>query len=288
MKAFSLLCAGLSLLLSRAVPAQAPATAAAESRDNKAGAPATENKDAAAGPAPDIRGLEKLNDDQRRAMMAGMVEVTGYLRGVRNLEALEKLNELEGKLGTNYLICNLRGAVYTKLKEYDKARPHFQKALELAKDLKEESYHPRFNLAELDFVTAANASRALAKDGKTTPVATPEVDKLWAAAREHLTALLNDPGKQGAGNDALINFKLLICNLQLKREADAGAILSTFSAFDDKSPVYYFGQAAQCFIKNDKEGAGEWLESARRIYAKEVNEVFNDSLVELGWLETLQ
>lgn len=296
MKALSLLSAGLPLLLCQSLLAQTPAPAPGNAATPApAAAPAEGKKDdpaaapaAKSGPAPQLRGLQNLTDDQRRALVAGMGEVAGYLRGVRNLEALEKLNELEAQLGTNYLLCNMRGAVYTKLKEYDKARPFFRQAIELAKDLKEEAFHPRFNLAELDFVAAGNAGRALAKDGKTTPVNTPEIDKLWNAAREGFIALLADPGKPGSGSDPLINFKLLICNLQLKREADAGVILSTFDAYSDDSPAYYFGHAAECFIKDDKEGANEWLESARKIYAKELNEVFNDSLVELGWLETLQ
>ena len=92
----------------------------------------------------------------------------------------------------------------------------------------------------------------------------------------------------GCASDPLIKFKIMICDLQQKKGADAEMQMKTFDQYDAESQAYYYGQAVKLFAKNDKEGANEGLESARRIYPKEVNEVFNDSLVEMGWLETLQ
>ena len=77
-------------------------------------------------------------------------------------------------------------------------------------------------------------------------------------------------------------------NLQQKKDSEADQILKTFDQYDADSPAFYYGNAVKLFIKENKEGANEWLESAKRIYPKEVNEVYNDSLVEMGWLETLQ
>ena len=285
MKTLPLFCTGFSFLLGCALYAQQPPPAPAPAPADKEG---INLKDASEEPkvklddtvkkanVPDVApetprtrelpGLEKLTQDQKKSLVAGMGEVSNYLRGVRLLESLEKLNEMESALGvSNHYIENLRGAVYTKMKDYKRARVHFRKALEFAKDFEAEAFHPRFNLAELDFV-----------------------EKQWDPARDAFQKLLADPGKPTSGSDSLIKFKILICDLQQKKEVEAEEVMKTFDKYDAESPAFYFGNAVKLFIKNDKEGANEWLESARRIYPKEINEVYNDSLVEMGWLETLQ
>ncbi len=266
MKALPLICTGVSLLLGVAARAQDPAAGAAQA--GKTGTADTEKKAAETAPAPPARvlpGLEKLTPEQRTVMMAGMGEVSGYLRGVRLLESLEKLNEMEAAVGGNHYIENLRGAVYTKMRNFTAARPHFAKAIEFSKNMPAEAFHPRFNLAELDFV-----------------------EKKFDAARTGFQNLLKDPGKPGTYSDSLMNFKIMVCNLQQKKEAEAQVLQGTFDQFDVDSPAFYYGEAAKCFAKGNKDGAAEWLDQAKRIYPKEVNEVYNDSLVEMGWLETLQ
>ena len=281
MKALPLYSVGISILLSPVLFAQKPAPDAGEKIELKDPAPTGESKvkieggikkanlpDSPETPpeAPrELPGLEKLSDEQRRLLIAGMGEVSDYLRGVRWQEALEKLGELEAAVGANHYIENLRGAVFTRMRNFDKARGHFSKALELAKGHDSEAFHPKFNLAELDFVS-----------------------KKWDPAREAFQKLLTDPGKPGTGSDTLINFKIMICDLQQKKPAEADLVIQTFDQYDADSPAYYYANAVKLFIKDDKEGANEWLESAKRIYPKEINEVYNDSLVEMGWLETLQ
>lgn len=285
MKILPLLCSGVSLLLSPVLFAQKPAPAPAatdKTLDLKEPADGEEPKvkldevkkadvpdlGPAGSEAPKTRelpGLENLSPDQKKTLVSGMGEVSNYLRGVRLLESLEKLNELEAATAPNHYIENLRGAVYTKMKDYKRARVHFRKALELAKDISAEAFHPAFNLAELDFV-----------------------EKQWDSARGAFQKLLTDPGKPTSGSDSLIKFKILICDIQQKKEADANVLLGTFDKYDADSPVYYYAQAVKHFAKDEKDEANEWLESAKRIYPKDINEVYNDSLVEMGWLETLQ
>ncbi len=284
MKTLPLFSAGFSLLLTPVLLAQKPVPAPASGEKIELKDPAAteeptvkldsdvkkvELPDVPAAPedlAPrKLPGLEKLSAEQLKTLTAGMGEVSNYLRGVRWQEALEKLGEVELVTGPNHYIENLRGAVYTRMRNFDKARAHFTNALELAKGLDTEAFHPKFNLAELDFVT-----------------------KKWEAARDAFQKLLKDPGKPGTGSDTLINFKIMICDVQQKKEADADLVFKSFDQYDADSPAYYFAQAVKLFAKEDKEGASEWLESAKRIYPKEINEVYNDSLVEMGWLETLQ
>ena len=283
MKTLLLFSAGLSLILSPVLFAQkaAPAPAAdakIELKDPAATEEGTVKLESnikkvdlpdvpAAGDQSPRRlpGLEKLSEEQLKTLTTGMGEVSNYLRGVRWQEALEKLNELEAATGDNHYIENLRGAVFTRMRNFDKARAHFSRALELAKGFDSESFHPKFNMAELDFVS-----------------------KKWDAAREAFRKLLNDPGKPGSGSDSLINFKIMICDLQQKKETEADLVIQTFDQYDADSPAFYYAHAVKMFIKDDKEAANDWLESAKRIYPKEINEVYNDSLVEMGWLETLQ
>jgi tetratricopeptide (TPR) repeat protein len=294
MKSIFLLSAVLSLAFSQSSPAQAPAKPGSEDAKSADKSAADQPKSPAAeaagpeAPAAPPKGMANLTDDQRKALLTGMGEVANFIRGVRNLEALEKLNEMETIVGPSHYIENLRGAVYTKMRNFPKARPHFERALELSKGLPEESFHPRFNLAELDFVEAGQATAKLRVEGKPAPDLPQSLMAQWDTARDSFQKLLTDPGKPGTGSDSLINFKLFICALQQKKEAEADVVMKNFDQYDADSPAYYFANAVRCFIKDDKEGANEWLESARKIYPKEINEVFNDSLVEMGWLETLQ
>ncbi len=133
------------------------------------------------------------------------------------------------------------------------------------------------------------------------------MEKRWEPARTSFQELikLNDNNKlqqvakldgdakerverQFASTSRLMQFKILICQLQEKKNAEAEALLKEFKPYDDDSPAYYFGNAAAAFARNDKEAAEEWIASAKNIYSSDVNEIYVDSLVEMGWLQTLQ
>lgn len=286
MKRLPLYLSSLSILAFQPLSAQAPAKTAAAGIERK------NSKNADTGPkvnlddtekkadVPDVPaapvapaegsskplpGLEKLSPEKIKALVAGMGEVSNYLRGVRWLEALAKLVDLEATCGESHYISNLRGAVYTRMRDFVKARSHFTKALELSKGMDFEMFHPKFNLAELDFV-----------------------EKKFDDARVNFTKLLTDPGKPAKDSDTLIKFKVMICDVMQKKLDSIDKQIASFDQFDENSPAYYYAQATKLFGKDDKEGASEWLDSARKIYPKELNEVYDDSLVEMGWLETLK
>lgn len=217
-------------------------------------------------PLPDVQipGLEKLSAAQRTAVMKDLGDVGTYIRGVRWQEALEKLTDIVKITGPSHYVENLRGAVFTRMRDFKSAREHFSKAAELSAGMGAEAFHPRFNLAEISFV-----------------------EKDWDAARTGFQALLKEKATKDKSSLTLMKFKIMVCDFQQKKTADAEAILKTFDQYDDASPAYYFAQAAQCFVNEKKEEAAEWLDSAKKIYPAELNEVYNDSLVEVGWLETL-
>ena len=234
--------------------------------DAPSDAPTPAAAPAAPQPPPNIQipGLEKLSAAQRTAVMKDLGDVGTYIRGVRWQEALEKLTDVAKVTGPSHYVENLRGAVFTRMRDFKSAREHFTKAAELSKGIAGELFHPRFNLAEISFV-----------------------EKDWDAARAGFQALIKEKATSDKGSLTLMKFKIMICDFQQKKTDEAEAILKTFDQYDDATPAFYFAQAAQCFVNEKKEEAAEWLDSAKKIYPAELNEVYNDSLVEVGWLETL-
>lgn len=246
--------------LSEAPAVDAPALPAATAPSTPgAGGPAAPT------PAASIPGLEKLTPDQNQQVAKDLSDVANFMGGVRLQEALEKLNDAEKLTGDFHLVSNLRGAVFTKMRDFKSARTEFEKAIALTKNMPREGFHPRFNLAEINFV-----------------------EKKWDDARKQFTDLLNDANLPDAATGRLIKYKLLICDLQQKKTAAATAALDQFDQYDNDSPAFYFAQAATAFAADKKEDAEEWLSSAAKIYPKELNDVYQDSLVEVGWLQTLQ
>lgn len=223
--------------------------------------------------------LKKLNQADRDKYATLREEVTTYMRSVRLQESLQKLAEAETLVGEPLAeIENLRGAVYTKMRDFDSARSHFQKAHELDK----ESFHPKFNLAELDFVQkhyapAITAFNELIKQNESI--------KLAAAAKvpEEMREV---QARQFETTTRLMQFKLLICHAQQK-ESKAEDILKSFVPFDNDSPAYYFGKAALAYAKDQKDDGDDWVASAKNIYPADVTAIFIDSLVEMGWVSTL-
>ena len=214
---------------------------------------------------PPIAGLEKLSEADRRTAAKGISEVSNFMRGVRLQESLEKLNEVEKITGDFHIVANMRGAVFTKMRDFKAARAEFEKAIALTKNLRRENFHPRFNLAEINFV-----------------------EKKWPEARKAFTDLLTDSAIPDPGTKRLMEYKIMICQLQEKQMDIALGMVEKFDQYDNDSPAYYFGKAAAAFARDQKEEAEEWLGSAAKIYPKEINDVYQDSLVEVGWLQTLQ
>ena len=58
--------------------------------------------------------------------------------------------------------------------------------------------------------------------------------------------------------------------------------------FLDDVPVFYYGNAAIEFYKDDTNEANSWLIAANKIYKPEINQVYRDSLIEAGWIENIE
>jgi tetratricopeptide (TPR) repeat protein len=222
---------------------------------------------------PDPTGAElaKIPPTERQVLSNHMQRASVFVRGIRLQEALDELFKAEvitKKYKANfYQLHNLKGAVFTKMREFEQSRSSFDRAIALDP----ESFHPQFNLAELEFV-----------------------EKRWVSAEKAFSKLVDRYGKKPLGEDLeieqtterLMQFKIVICMLMQGREEDALAVIKDFGYLED-NPAYYYANAAVDFSKEKKEDAQTWLESAKRIYDPGLLEVFIDSFVEVGWVETL-
>ncbi len=147
----------------------------------------------------------------------------------------------------------LRGAIYSQLKQWDKAQGDY----EAANLINPHSPIVQFNLAEVRFVQ------------KEYDVARPGFVMLEA----------ND--KSDIGD--LATYKVFLCDLFGGHEDLAARDLESI---DDvgANPSYYFSHAAWSIYHHKPEDARGWLRSANSIYSVQKNGFYASSLFETGYL----
>jgi len=219
---------------------------------------------------PTLPRLQSLSPEQQEKVKKAIGEASSFIGGIRLQEALQRLSEAEAIVPDLFMVHNLKGAVFTKMRIFSKARESFKRA----RELHPKSFHPMFNLAEIEFVEAADNSRA----GNAAAASQ------FASAQKLFEGL--SAGKTDDATRRLVEFKIVICQLKQGKTAEAEAAAKAFSYIDDE-PVYYMSHAAVAFQKGDKVAAQEWIDSANRIYSPQQMSVYMDSFIEVGWVETL-
>ncbi|NCF93855.1 MAG: tetratricopeptide repeat protein [Verrucomicrobiaceae bacterium] len=221
---------------------------------------------------PSLQMLDQLPDSVANLKPAQRIEITRllreaatYIQGIRLQEGLDRLIQIEAITPDLFQTYNLRGAIHTKLRDFDKARAEFKKALSLQPGLME----AQFNLAELDFV-----------------------EKKFARSESAFRQLKTDNPELRLETLKLIDYKLYISLLmqsQSKGDAKHRAAMAMLDSFDylDDFPLHYYGKAVKAFQEDDKEEAEEWMASARRIYDKPTQTIYIDALIEMGWVDSL-
>jgi tetratricopeptide (TPR) repeat protein len=215
--------------------------------------------------------LESLPKEQQDKVKKAISEASTFVGGIRLQEALQRLGEAEVIAPDLFMVHNLKGAVFTKMRMFDEARKSFKKA----QSLHPKSFHPKFNLAEIEFVEAADKARAGDDAGAAAQ---------FASAQKMFEALIADGGD--VATQRLMEFKVVISLLKQGKVEEAEKAVKAFSYIDDE-PVYYLGHAAVAFHKGDKEEAQGWINSANRIYPPQQVTIYMDSFIEVGWVETL-
>ncbi len=147
----------------------------------------------------------------------------------------------------------LRGAIYSSLKQWDKAQGDY----EAANLINPHSPIVQYNLAEIHFV-----------------------QKQYDAARLGFVELEAD-NKTDIGD--LATYKVFLCDLFGGHE-DAAA--RDLESIDDvgANPSYYFGHAAWSLYHHKPEDARGWLKSANNIYSSQKNGFYATSLFQTGYL----
>jgi hypothetical protein len=166
------------------------------------------------------------------------------------------------------------------------------------------SFQPKFNLAELDFVEKkwAEAYTDFAElitylQAQNTKLATELKRPLDAPVQ----AALQNTVKSNDSTIKLMQYKQVISLLKQGKTDDAKALTATFSYLDDE-PLHYFAHAAHAFAaaeakektlpagkkaEAERAEAQTWLDSANRIYPQALITIYLDSMIEVGWVETL-
>lgn len=187
-------------------------------------------------------------------------EAQGLHTAQRNFDALQKLDEAELLQPSSPLIPNVRGSVFTAMRDIPKARENFEKARSLSPD----AFEPKFNLVELDYV-----------EGK------------FPEAESGFSKLLAEYPKLKLEVRHLTQFKILVCRLKQDNVPGAQEIAKTFSFMDD-TPAYYYSKAAFEYQQGKKTEGNEWLGRAARIYKKPALVPYLDTLMEAKWVASLE
>ena len=161
---------------------------------------------------------------------------------------IDKITELEPAGESGAFMLNLKGAAYTKKKEYDQAIASFRTALELSPGL----FAAQFNLGEVHFL-----------------------QRQYPEALAIFRDMLN-----GDPRNELLQFKVFLCHLQLEDELAAKKALSTMK-FPGDTPSWYYSQAAWEFSKGNKRKASDYLSGARFIFPGKT-EIFDETFADLG------
>jgi Tfp pilus assembly protein PilF len=145
----------------------------------------------------------------------------------------------------------LRAAIYSQKKMWAQAQQDFITALQI--DPK--SVRVKFNLAEIQF------------DQKNYDVARTGFAELQK----------ND----NMGDLAV--YKVFLCDLLGGHEAVAASELDALNQAGT-NPSYYYGNVAWAVVHHKTEEARSWLTSAVNIYSPQKNNIYAESLKELGFL----
>lgn len=174
-------------------------------------------------------------------------------RGIAAFEA-QKFEEATGYLDQGMAISpksafllNLRGAIFTKKKNFDAARENFQAALAVDPQF----FPARFNLGELLFLQG-NYEEAL--------------DYFELLKASYL-------------RNELIQFKLIILFALTDRREDAARTLQRLR-FPGETPSWYYSHAAFRALEGDKRDSRRYLRAAREIFPPEQIALYEESMQE--------
>lgn len=210
---------------------------------------------AAAGAPASERSAE--NNDQKFATI--IAEAQKFQADNQLLDAKQKLDEADSLKPGTALVFNMRGSLYTAMRDFDKA----QTAFEQARDINPAAFEPRFNLTELQFVRGH-----------------------YKEAEKNFATLLQEYPKLRIEIRHITLFKILVCQIKQEKTSEAEATMKNFTFMDD-TPAYYFAKACFAFQAGDKVEGQRWITKAGQIFKQGENIPYLDSLIESRWVDSL-
>ncbi len=194
-------------------------------------------------------------------------KVTKLLDDVRLLHAkqqyfaaLSKLSEAEVIVPDSPVLINVRGSIYTSMRDFAHARECFERAEKIVPD----AIEPKFNKTELFFA-----------------------EMKYPEAETAFKKLIADTPKLREDLRHLALFKILVCQLKQGKIDDAENTMKSFTFMDD-TPAFYYAKAALAFQKDDKAEGQNWMSKATNIFRADKNAFYIDTLMEARWVESLQ
>lgn len=164
-------------------------------------------------------------------------------------QALEKLLQVEKAQPDSAFLQNLIGAVYTKKKDYGKAKEAFDKAL----DIDYTFFPAQFNVGEVLFL-----------------------QKQYPQALDHFERMLRN-----APDNELLQFKVALCLLQTGQKGEAEKLAKRMK-YPGQEPAWYFTQAALAINSKDSGKASENLAAAKELF-RDKTSIYIETFQDLGW-----
>jgi len=190
--------------------------------------------------------LAQAVDENFRAQVETVIE---DFNNKKYDSAISRIDLIQAEGEDAAFLTNLRGAAYTKKKDFVEAKRNFEKALELAPGM----FAAHFNLGEVEFLQG-NHKEGLAK---------------------FQTMLDADPRNE------LLQFKVFMCYLLMGEERAAKRSLSRIK-YPGDTPAWYYAQAAWEHKQGNKSKASEYLSGARYIFPGKT-EIFDETFSDLDF-----
>lgn len=197
-------------------------------------------------------------------------EVGQLLRKRDEKGALEVLDGVTGADRNSGTFHNLKGAVFTQIRDFARAKAEFTLALKLAGDDIRAGFHPKFNLAELAFVTGD-----------------------FEAAGEDFKSLLKapwrpipKPGGRENSTIALLYFKVAVCQIRQAQNAEAAATyreLKSLTITEAKGAAEAVLAALDFEQKKVREATAR-LDNLSTLVPQSEMDLYMDTYMEMGWL----
>ncbi len=221
--------------------------------------------------------FENLDPERRKEFAQLVFEAKRLADQERVIECLNTIAKAEAIFDRNPALLSMKGSAYVELRDFEQARRHFQKALELQQAFLDRvdsvDNHVRsnvlrqvnsihFNLAEMDFVT-----------GK------------WQRCHEQFGRLL----ARGVADERiarLVEFKYLLCKLKIGQVEEARKLAGKYDYTDDH-PFYYYANSALAYFDKNFEEAERWRAVARRVFSipPGLLVAWEDTMIEFGYVK---